>query len=303
LTHHIRKGVTAFYIMFEDTPPFTVDAMRATAEDLGRAVGRPVLFRAAHREVDRDGEDNYVDLQTRQHAWTTEALARARADGVHWLIHIDDDELAVPRAPADTLVGVLDRVPATCASVHIPNWEAFSPAHPSADTSFFGDPRVQFLASGCNHLFAAYANGKAASRTLEGQAPHGPHHFRGGEECEIRDDDMIIAHFDSLALGPEDIPPVRWVEKNRLRVGGDLSKIPFSATLEGIAAVQSGDPRLLEEVWRKYRTVEGERFKKCPAPRRLNRGALCATGDGSECGVLDPSEGTVFSVLARLASK
>lgn len=202
LSAHVAAGISAFYIMFEDSGTLP-EAMATYAH----ALDPSVVFYYETRTVDRSREQNYVDLMGRQAAWVDRMIARARADGVQWLFHIDDDEIAVPSTSGATTTSswprVLDKVPAKCASVHLDNVEAFSPPHPSGP--FFDDTEVRFLPRACAHLYAAYGNGKSATRTLEGQASHGPHHFRGGKECELKTG--VVGHYEGLAMGPNDTPP------------------------------------------------------------------------------------------------
>lgn len=261
LSAHVAAGISAFYIMFEDSGTLP-EAMATYAH----ALDPSVVFYYETRTVDRSREQNYVDLMGRQAAWVDRMIARARADGVQWLFHIDDDEIAVPSTSGATTTSswprVLDKVPAKCASVHLDNVEAFSPPHPSGP--FFDDTEVRFLPRACAHLYAAYGNGKSATRTLEGQASHGPHHFRGGKECELKTG--VVGHYEGLAMGPNDTPPARWVDKNALRVRDDLSKIPFPATVDGVRAVASGDAVAMRDVWTRYRSMAGDRFQACQAP-------------------------------------
>jgi hypothetical protein len=261
LALHVGKGISAFYIRFEDTPHGPAqfaDILR----DLG--VADRVTLRAEHAPaVDRAREDNYRDLQARQADWVNAAIRMAAADGVAWLFHIDDDELLT--TPSASWAEVLRAVPASCDGVHLTNWEAFAPTAPTA--SAFVDPGVRVLGSECAHLYSAYGNGKAATRVTASAAARGPHHFTG-RECELPAAEGVVVHYEALPAHANDgNPPARWVAKHMLRAKDDTTTIPFPSTREAIAAAAAGDTGALAAVYRKYRTTDGERFRACPTPR------------------------------------
>lgn len=268
---HVDAGITAFYIMFEDSGDLPEQMKQFVTETLQRTQPKrapSLVFYYETRDVDRSKEKNYHDLMDRQQAWVNKALAIANKDGVDWVFHIDDDEIAFPgnskgmRTWPQVLQEELDP---SCMSVHVQNLEAFSAPKPTAP--YFRDPTVRYLPRDCAHLYAAYANGKSASRTVSPQSAHGPHYFGPGKTCELSTDKGAVGHFEGLSMGTDDtVPPARWVEKNRLRIGNDMSKIPFQATIDGVAAVQSGDPDTMRRVWEKYRTTDGARFKECKLP-------------------------------------
>lgn len=266
---HVDVGIDAFYITIEDTP-WLGPAMASLADQFSRATGRHVtVYYEDAAPVNRSKEDNYSDLITRQKVRVDHMLRKARADGVDWAFHIDDDELLYPgsKYAISTWPEILNTVPKRCASIHLQNWEGFSPKNPSG--SWITDRNVQYLPQSCGRYFAAYANGKAGSRTLPTQSSHGPHHFKGGEECELPETRGVLLHHEALAMGPDDVPPERWIQKNQLRLNDDLSRIPFAATHDAIKAIRSDDIFNMEQVWKKYRSVTGSRFKSCPTPVQL----------------------------------
>ena len=269
LRFHVDVGIDTFYISIEDTPELG-PAMVAYAHQLTGMTGKTVTVVYENAPpVNRSTEDNFTDILDRQQERVNRMLVRARNDGVDWVFHIDDDELAYPgtKAAISTWQKVLAEVPRTCASVHIQNWEGFSPAQPVAPWGT--DPGVRYLPQACAQHFAAYANGKAASRTLPTQHAHGVHHFAGGKECELAESKGVVLHHEALAMDGLDVPPLRWVEKNQLRAKDDMSKIPFTATHDAVAAVKSGDPTVMRETWTRYRSVEGKNFKACKTPVQL----------------------------------
>lgn len=269
MLHHVYSGVTKFYISVEDTPGLG-NEMVLYATELSSIFGTSVIV---HYEdapaVDRSIENNFTDILDRQSKWTDRMITKARSDGTEWVFHIDDDELAYPgNKTMSTWPEILNKVPNSCTSVHLTNYEAFSPENPTS--SWATDAAVRYLPRECGHNFAAYANGKSASRTIHGQRSHGVHHFTGGTECELPEAYGVILHHEALALNADDIPPRRWVEKNMLRGNDDQSTIPFGATREAIRAVQSGDKHLMEKTWVKYRSVLGDNFNACPSPLKID---------------------------------
>lgn len=268
MRYHVDVGIDAFYIIFEDTPDVP-DQLHMHAAALTREKGRAITLYTETRAVDRTKEDNYTDLMTRQANWVDRMVAKAHADGVEWVFHIDDDEVLYPGShnARSTWPQILQAVPPSCSSLHLQNWEAFSPSQ--VKSSWLTDDGVRFLPQKCAHLFSAYTNGKSGSRTVPGQRSKGPHHFQGGMECELKPEQGVLAHFEALAMTPNDLPPQRWVEKNLLRVNDDKSRIPFESVHASIAAVASGDADVMHKTWVKYRSVDGDRFKACPMPMDL----------------------------------
>lgn len=270
MRYHVDVGVTWFYICVEETPNLGTD-MTNYAKELSDLTGVYVsLYYEDAPKVDRAVEDNFTDILERQSKWVDRMIVKARDDGVSWVFHIDDDELAYPGSvnAVSTWPNILNGVDSFCASVHLKNYEAFSPVIPVS--SWATDPGVRYLPQTCARNFAAYANGKSASRTIFGQKARGVHHFGGGKECDLPETLGVILHHEGLAMGANDIPPTRWLEKNVLRAKDDLDKIPFEATHDAIRAVKSGDEVLMKETWLKYRSVTGERFKACSTPMKLD---------------------------------
>ena len=267
---HVDVGIYAFYLVIEDTPELGPMLTAYAAELSPRTGNRVTVYFEDAPSIDRSKEDNYTDLMSRQQERVDRMIAKARGDGVDWVFHVDDDELLYPgsKQAISTWQDVLGELPSSCKSVHIQNWEAFSPVTPKS--SWATDAGVRYLPRACAGQFAAYANGKSATRTVAGQQFHGPHHFRGGKECELDESKGVVLHHEALAMSGDDVPPERWVQKNLLRVDDDLTKIPFVATHDAIHAVKSGQASLMEETWKKYRSMGGERFAACKTPVQLN---------------------------------
>jgi len=193
MRYHVDVGIQNFYIWLEDTDELE-PVLKSFGAQLQREKKMPIVVYVEIGRVNRSTEDNYTDLMTRQQNFVNKMITRARQDGVDWVFHIDDDELLHPRSHRDWR-SVLSEVKPECSSVHITNWEGFSPEQPTG--SWITDAGVRYMTSKCKHLYAAYSNGKSASKTSVGQQAHGPHHFRGGKECELAEDTGVVLHHDS----------------------------------------------------------------------------------------------------------
>lgn len=266
MRYHVDTGIRNFYIIVEDTPTLGPEMTQYARELTALTRKRINLYYENAPSVDRSTEDNFTDILSRQAGRVDRMLVRAREDGVSWVFHIDDDELAYPGTSTaiSTWQEVLGAVSPSCMSVHLTNYEAFSPAIPKSHWGI--DSGVMYLPRACALNFAAYANGKSASRTDTGQHAWGVHHFGGGQECELPEHNGVILHHESLPTHMDDIPPARWIEKNKLRVKDDKNRIPFKATHDAIEAVKSGDPELMKHTWTKYRSQTGENYLACKTP-------------------------------------
>lgn len=271
LRYHIEVGVSAFYLRFEDDHDGAY--ARAAKHAVDTYGNKRVILRVDPHTKTKHTSNNYVDVNTRQTAWVNAAMALAKQDGIEWLVHIDDDELLHARVHGGHWPAVLRDLPHKCHTLHITNWEGFSPAQQTS--SWITDPGVHYMPRKCAHHFAVYANGKSAARVSADPMPtaHGVHRFQSAQgasvACDVPEDTGVVLHHDSLPVTPGDLPPRSWVEKHRLRIGSDYSRIPFEATRKAIDAVASGSAQAMEEVWRTYRCMSGKQYKKCAVPRQV----------------------------------
>lgn len=181
------------------------------------------LYRQQERQVD------FVDLCVRR---------VARAHGVRYLLHIDDDELFVaPRWPdAGTLLRSIAWAGATHARIQ--NHEAVFREDPGDTASpYFGDPRLVFRDGARSAHMRGYRNGKSVCDTLLMPKCTGCHTFEGGA-VPLRE--AAILHFDCLDFE-------RWRTKF-LRITETAGLLPFYA--RSARAVREGDEREQRRVWR-----------------------------------------------------
>ncbi|GLI65059.1 hypothetical protein VaNZ11_008485 [Volvox africanus] len=120
------------------------------------------------------------------------ALARARAEGIQWMMHIDADELLLP---AVSLAADLASVPAWAAAVKMHNHEAliesFEVNNKYEEVTLFkvhdatlpakaGDLQWRFRLGTYSAYYQVYHNGKSIVRTDRGYVhTWGPHEFLG----------------------------------------------------------------------------------------------------------------------------
>jgi hypothetical protein len=224
LAYHRRVvGVEKFFLQIEDTPELAALLLRPPWNGCVDAT----FVAKTHR-------DYFVQMD-RQAVNVKCAVERARAHGLEWLLHVDDDEMLHCPAGAGALHAALRALPPQCCDAHIKNLEALAPA-PTCSRPF--SECVTFVAS--TSKFASYTNGKSFGRVSSpGLRAHGPHHFRGDGSNATRDlppSVAVVLHYESVAYE-------RWTTKfSELaqRHGHDakiLEKLPFPFYRASLAAV------------------------------------------------------------------
>jgi len=162
----------------------------------------------------------------------------ATSMGIHWLIHIDDDELLY--APVHRSVGeILNFVPHGIDQAKIPNVEAV-----------YSSPDVKscFLEAGeantNKYKFVSYVNGKAAVRLANTRLrPAGPHEWRAVGTPQLKSVRLDKECFGSplMVVHYEGCPFDRWRDKY-WELGNtspeQLQKIPFAFYRDSITRIQ-----------------------------------------------------------------
>jgi len=244
LRYHLDyMGVERVFVEVEDTPRFNATWNALPAEHQQRVTvwhPNPAAFAFSHDAQQRPADD-YETLQSRQLSAMDRAKSEASSAGIHWLIHIDDDELLYSPM-GRPLAEVLGAMPNDVEQAYIPNVEA---VYPSTDVRncFVDTAEVNMN----RYTFASYANGKAAVR-LDGpdgeyMEPAGPHVWRraGGWELpslhldeEPFGSPLYVVHYESC-------PFSRWQDKFE-ELGNTnsqhISKIPFQFYRESIERMQ-----------------------------------------------------------------
>ena len=225
LAYHRRVvGVEKFFLQIEDTPELAALLLRPPWNGCVDAT----FVAKTHR-------DYFVQMD-RQAVNVACAVERAKAHGIEWLLHVDDDEMLHCPAGAGAMHAALSALPTQCCDAHIKNLEALAPA-PSCTKPF--EECVTFVAS--TSKFASYTNGKSFGRVgAPGLRAHGPHHFRGdslnGATRDLPPSIAVVLHYESVAYE-------RWTTKFSelaARHGHDakiLEKLPFPFYRASLSAV------------------------------------------------------------------
>ena len=225
LAYHRRVvGVEKFFLQIEDTPELAALLLRPPWNGCVDAT----FVAKTHR-------DYFVQMD-RQAVNVACAVERAKAHGIEWLLHVDDDEMLHCPAGAGAMHAALAALPPQCCDAHIKNLEALAPA---ASCSKPFEECVTFVAS--TSKFASYTNGKSFGRVgAPGLRAHGPHHFRGdslnGATRDLPPSIAVVLHYESVAYE-------RWTTKFSelaARHGHDakiLEKLPFPFYRASLSAV------------------------------------------------------------------
>lgn len=243
LRYHLDyMGIERVFVEVEDTPRFNATWNALPAGHQQRVtVWHPNPYVKIAHDARQRPVDDYETLQARQLSAMGRAKAEASSAGIHWLIHIDDDELLYSPM-GRPLADVLGAMPGDVEQAYIPNVEA---VYPSADVrNCFVDTAEMNMN---RYTFASYANGKSAVRIdgpdAEYMEPAGPHLWRqaGGY-------DLPSLHLDEEPFGSplyvvhyESCPFSRWEDKFE-ELGNTNSEhirqIPFQFYRESIEKMQ-----------------------------------------------------------------
>lgn len=232
LLHHHAIGFEHLYVVLDAPDEDHATAAWVRAHPTLARVVTVIPADAAHRaavearpEYAAFAADYARIVVVRQMLNVAVVMARALADGVDWLFHLDADELVTPYArPDEPLADYLAKVPDDVDEIIFPNVEAV-PAHDEVEdpfraiTTFRRSPYYlrykQFEhvftawngASGRFKLFNAYITGKSALRLSATDAafvPHSVHHFlplRFTANVHIEDEGgPIVRHYPHCGL-------------------------------------------------------------------------------------------------------
>ena len=185
--HYERCGIRKFYVRVEDTP------------ELASLLQNPPWDKLVEVEF-ASGPRDYFTQMDRQSFHIERVLPRARAEGLEFLLHIDDDELLYCPAGLPSLHAALARAPLGAGDLHMQNLEAYVPGtdcvNPFEECTAFKHRTDRFC---------AYSNGKAFGRLRCTElSPAGPHHYRLGLNApgssgthEIPPTTAVVLHYES----------------------------------------------------------------------------------------------------------
>jgi Glycosyl transferase family 2 len=187
--YHLALGVTHIYMFFDDPD----DPWLELAERLPAV--KAIAYDDALRDWQRRSLPSFERLETflncevmaRQILNADTAIQMAFADGAHWLLHLDIDELFYCQGRIQQHFA---NMPEEVAQVRYPNFEAFPEVTDIDDyfrtvTLFKKNPHFCESAridrwltlTGRQWYFVAYRNGKAAVRVMPGVSTSGVHVF------------------------------------------------------------------------------------------------------------------------------
>mmetsp|Transcript_7113 Transcript_7113/g.29594 ORF Transcript_7113/g.29594 Transcript_7113/m.29594 type:complete len:272 (-) Transcript_7113:744-1559(-) len=171
----------------------------------------------------------------RQALHVASTIPRARAAGVDWLLHIDDDELLFCPGGLQALWATMCQFSACVCDAHLHNIEALA-CEGTCSSPYL--TCTSFVVSTAR--FSSYTNGKSFGRlSSQGLRAHGPHHFRG-DLMPIRSSSKNIPPYVAVVLHYESCTFERWLHKFRQladRHSWDarlVSKLPFSFYRESL---------------------------------------------------------------------
>lgn len=235
MQYHTELGVTHFYVVYDGHDAEAVKLLQQVAHLTLIHLHDPFASTLELQEYDMYAKQarakavaasapGNFQLMEKQGYGEHVALQRAREAGMHWLLHIDADELFHPGGGAFSITEVLGRVPPHCPSMRFMNFEGQPEAgdltnryeqvtlfrvhkHFITPEALFYRPKYK-LGDNSAYLML-YANGKAAVRVDAPGVRHaGPHFFTGdpsprwqtsdnpkGEWLNLVSDDSAILHY------------------------------------------------------------------------------------------------------------
>ena len=226
LDYHKRIGISKIYARLEDTQKTIIPKKHESFVDVELAAGV-------------DLSNNYTTLQHRQREFVNKMLARAKKDGINYLIHMDDDELFYIDKQFENVEALFSTFPRYCNDIHFENMEArYVPGNSGFNTDLFRRCRL----GGCH----SYANGKSAAKCGGGVKFLGPHRF-SGPSYQVPYTAACVLHFESGNFN-------RWILKFEMLSKMDEKtnkSIPFPFYHESLEAIKSKTGRL--QFWKKYK--------------------------------------------------
>ncbi len=219
MQYHVEMGVTHFYVFYDGEDPKAVEALSSlpfvtvlTAkpelgadDEVQTRYAEHMGHKHSYSSSDGSVEKSNELLMTKQTFAMNEGVRAGHADGMDWLLHIDSDELFVPRAHA-SIPQSFEAVDAGEPTIRFMNLEAQleagDVASPFLQVTLFRNH--QYLTTKESHHYRStfkqgmneawtylYTNGKSAARLDDKTAPaaHGPHYWKasGDTDGEVRE--------------------------------------------------------------------------------------------------------------------
>ncbi|NRO98847.1 hypothetical protein GWC77_23325 [Paraburkholderia sp. NMBU_R16] len=206
--YHLAQGFSKIYVYVDgERPEVDVDIPGVDVIFCGAEYWRSHVPQAGYREhlsqvqaaIGTAAWGSPESLTNRQVLNTCCGLDRARAEGVAWLLHIDDDERfwCPGVAVMDHFEDMTER-----GIIHAHYWNHEAVVLPGGDTDdrillkknweALSDEQRSLIPSLCSGkpYFVSYSNGKSAARIDRSTEPHGAHYFKSADvppsaSCEM----------------------------------------------------------------------------------------------------------------------
>ena len=238
LNHHMSKGVTRFYLRVETDDAYDDDVVKILSSypQVALEIGKPLDVTEGRGQGMNDTPGQAQML--RQRKWVADAIRMSIRDGVHWLVHIDSDELLDCGDLRSVQEAIIKDAGSTTHTMVIKNVEAiYSKDKLGNSVSNSGaNCFVHKSVRDCERdNCASYANGKSIGRVSPFLREAGVHrfHYEGPEKNDGRDmKAMRVIHFESCDFN-------KYVNKFLMLAGSEKIKFPFNYYNDSIAVARS----------------------------------------------------------------
>ena len=255
INYHLLKGISRFYIRIETTGNSSSDditiKLLTSYPQVTLHVGSPDDISTIN-DADLPGQSQML----RQRSWVADAIRRALADGIEWIVHIDSDELLECNGTVGEAID-LDATDETHTMV-INNFEAVYAKNKKEGQCFTFESLNECALGKC----VSYANGKSIGRVTPYLREAGVHRFRyvgTGEDKHTNMRALYLIHFESCDFG-------KYVDKFMKLSKSERLAFPFPyyndsiAVANGDACRANGESKICRSaftaVYKKYRMTE-----------------------------------------------
>jgi hypothetical protein len=314
---HTELGFSKFFLLYDGDDAAAVDALSkivhvelihtrapwAAPADaaLWAAYANATARGAAGAGAGAAARTGNFGLMFKQNFVQEQALRRAHAGRLDWLVHLDPDELLLPGGPALSATAALAAAPAHVPALRFMNFEATAEAGPISNRfeqvslfrvhKHFIAPeahyyRARYKLGEASAFLYLYANGKSAVRVdAPGARPAGPHYWAGdaaprwaaagnprGEFRHAVSDDTVVLHYAyssaaEVAAKARRSCPDEFLERAR---AGDRAAVKRACFVidhdaDAYMAAAAGPAAVEDFWWSRMALTEGSPFR-CANP-------------------------------------
>ena len=245
LNHHLGKGIHRFYVRYETCGDPAKNDMDIHALNMYPQVSLQIGKPVDPTEGAGEGMDTTPGQaqMLRQRRWLSDAIGLAQNDGVHWLIHIDSDELldcAGGSSPCSVPEAIQREALENTQTMVLNNYEALYNKDKIGNTPAakhcFSNTHMRFCSDG---YCASYANGKGIGRVSPYLREDGVHRFRydGPNSESMREvtmSSMHVVHFESCDF-------VKYVNKFMKLANEERVQFPFQYYNDSISIARTAE--------------------------------------------------------------